>query len=88
VPGRGPPASPGRRAVGRERAEGANRRKDEFLADLSHELRTPLNSILGWIDLLRGGGLDREETAAALDTIERNARLQRQLIADILDVSG
>ena len=71
----------------RERAEGANRRKDEFLADLSHELRTPLNSILGWIDLLRGGELDREETAAALDTIERNARLQRQLIADILDVS-
>src|SRR5262245_15396288 len=71
----------------RERAEGANLRKDEFLATLSHELRTPLNSILGWVDLLRGGELDGEETATALDTIERNARLQRRLIGDLLDLS-
>jgi PAS domain S-box-containing protein len=76
-----------REQLAREQAESANRQKDEFLATLSHELRTPLNSILGWIDLLRTGELDVAETAEALDTIERNAQRQRQLIADILDVS-
>jgi PAS domain S-box-containing protein len=76
-----------REQAAREQAEDANRQKDEFLATLSHELRTPLNSILGWIDLLRTGELDLHETAEALDTIERNAQRQRQLIADILDVS-
>ena len=76
-----------RSQTAREQAEDANRQKDEFLATLSHELRTPLNSILGWIDLLRTGELDLHETAEALDTIERNAQRQRQLIADILDVS-
>jgi PAS domain S-box-containing protein len=76
-----------REQAAREQAEEANRQKDEFLATLSHELRTPLNSILGWIDLLRTGELDLHETAEALDTIERNAQRQRQLIADILDVS-
>ncbi|UBF25343.1 PAS domain S-box protein [Kovacikia minuta CCNUW1] len=65
----------------------ANRMKDEFLAVLSHELRTPLNSMLGWSRLLRSRQLDAETTARALETIERNARLQTQLIEDILDVS-
>lgn len=65
----------------------ANRMKDEFLAVLSHELRTPLNSMLGWSRLLRLRQLDSEMTARALETIERNARLQAQLIEDILDVS-
>jgi PAS domain S-box-containing protein len=65
----------------------ANRMKDEFLAVLSHELRTPLNSMLGWSRLLRTRQLDTATTARALETIERNARLQTQLIEDILDVS-
>jgi signal transduction histidine kinase len=69
----------------REEAEAANRTKDEFLAVLSHELRTPLNPILGWSNLLRNGRLDAEKTAFALETIERNARLQTQLIEDLLD---
>ena len=72
----------------RAEAERANERKDEFLATLSHELRTPLNAILGWAQVLR------RRTAAAspdiqqgLDTIERNARIQTQLIEDLLDMS-
>jgi PAS domain S-box-containing protein len=71
----------------REEAEAANRIKDEFLAVLSHELRSPLNPILGWSKLLRTGRLDATKTAHALETIERNAKLQTQLIEDLLDVS-
>ncbi len=71
----------------RSAAEAANRVKDEFLAVLSHELRTPLNPILGWSKLLRGGKLDAVKTDYALETIERNAKLQTQLIEDLLDVS-
>lgn len=65
----------------------ANRLKDEFLATVSHELRTPLTAILGWIHLLRSGNLDEASAQRALQTIERNARSQKQLIEDILDVS-
>ncbi|HEY9872100.1 MAG TPA: response regulator [Candidatus Obscuribacterales bacterium] len=71
----------------RRQAEAANRMKDEFLATLSHELRTPLNSMLGWAKLLRTRKFDEITTARALETIERNAKLQAQLIEDILDVS-
>jgi PAS domain S-box-containing protein len=76
-----------REQAARQEAETANRMKDEFLATLSHELRTPLNSILGWARLLRTRNLDQNTTARALETIERNAKLQAQLIEDILDVS-
>jgi PAS domain S-box-containing protein len=68
-------------------AEGANRAKDEFLATLSHELRTPLTAMLGWVRMLRSGRLNGEQTTAALEVIERNTRLQAQLINDLLDVS-
>jgi PAS domain S-box-containing protein len=71
----------------RAEAEAANRMKDEFLATLSHELRTPLTAILGWIQLLRTGTLNEAKRAHALDTIESSAKLQAQLVADILDVS-
>ena len=71
----------------REEAERVNRIKDEFLAVLSHELRSPLNPILGWAKLLQGRKLDEQATQRALETIERNAKLQTQLIEDLLDVS-
>jgi signal transduction histidine kinase len=68
-------------------AQEANRMKDEFLAVLSHELRTPINAILGWAQLLRTRQLNEGTTAKALETIERNARMQTQMIEDLLDVS-
>ncbi|MEH1927416.1 PAS domain S-box protein [Nostoc sp.] len=71
----------------RAQAETANRIKDEFLAVLSHELRTPLNPILGWAKLLRTRKFDEATRIRALETIERNAKLQTQLIGDLLDVS-
>jgi signal transduction histidine kinase len=71
----------------RRQAESANRLKDEFLATLSHELRAPLNAIMGWVHLLRAGGLDNATEQKAIDTISRNTELQARLIADILDVS-
>lgn len=71
----------------RAQAETANRIKDEFLAVLSHELRTPLNPILGWAKLLRTRKFDEATRVRALETIERNAKLQTQLIGDLLDVS-
>ncbi|HEX8073167.1 MAG TPA: ATP-binding protein [Pyrinomonadaceae bacterium] len=77
--------------VGEQRAradaEAANRTKDEFLATLSHELRTPLTSILGWANLMREGTLGAALHSQALEAIERNAQLQKQLIDDLLDVS-
>lgn len=71
----------------RAQAEEANRLKDEFLASLSHELRTPMHAMLGWIQLLTSGHLNEAEHRRALATIERNARLQNQLISELLDVS-
>jgi PAS domain S-box-containing protein len=76
-----------RERVAREQAEAANRIKDEFLAVLSHELRSPLNPILGWTKLLRSRKFDEKAADRALETIERNAKLQTQLIEDLLDVS-
>jgi signal transduction histidine kinase len=71
----------------RAEAEHANRIKDEFLATLSHELRTPLQAIIGWAQLLKIGHLSAEDTASAVDVIERNAQAQAQMIADLLDIS-
>ena len=76
-----------REQVLRVEAEELSRLKDEFLATMSHELRTPLNAIFGWITLLRGRRLDGPTVERALETIERNARAQKRLIEDLLDVS-
>ena len=69
------------------RAAEASRFKDEFLATLSHELRTPLNAMIGWIQMLRLHRDDNGLRERALDVIERNARAQTQIVADLLDVS-
>lgn len=71
----------------RERSEQNNRMKDEFLASLSHELRTPINAVLGWTQLIQRKVLSEADHDKAIDTIERNARLQAQMIADLLDMS-
>jgi PAS domain S-box-containing protein len=68
-------------------AREANRLKDEFLATVSHELRTPLTSIMGWLRMLRAGSLNEEQSARALETIERNTYAQTQIIEDLLDIS-
>jgi PAS domain S-box-containing protein len=68
-------------------AREASRAKDQFLATLSHELRTPLNAVVGWAHMLRSGKLDPATTERAIDSIDRNARAQSQLISDILDIS-
>lgn len=73
--------------LARAAAEETNRIKDEFLATLSHELRTPLTAVLGWTKLLRERELDEKTSLHALDIIERNAKAQKQLIEEILDVS-
>jgi PAS domain S-box-containing protein len=71
----------------RAEAENLNRLKDEFLSTVSHELRTPLNAILGWSQILRTNRVDEATMNRALETIERNARSQAQLIDDLLDIS-
>jgi signal transduction histidine kinase/CheY-like chemotaxis protein len=76
-----------REQAARAEAEAANRVKDEFLSTLSHELRTPLTSIIGWTSLMRAGQVRGEVQAQALETIERNARIQSRLIDDLLDLS-
>jgi PAS domain S-box-containing protein len=76
-----------REQIARQQAEEANRMKDEFLAIVSHELRTPLNAILGWSRLLITKKFDPAGVTRALQTIERSARSQAQLIEDILDIS-
>jgi signal transduction histidine kinase/ActR/RegA family two-component response regulator len=68
-------------------AREVNRAKDEFLATLSHELRTPLTAMLGWVRMLQSGTLDPATTERALQVIDRNTKLQAQLIDDLLDVS-
>jgi PAS domain S-box-containing protein len=71
----------------RETAEAANRAKDVFLATVSHELRTPLSPIMTWTRILRDRTLDETRVRRALDTIDRCARAQAQLVEDLLDVS-
>jgi PAS domain S-box-containing protein len=71
----------------RSEAERVNRMKDEFLATLSHELRTPLNAVVGWATTLRAGNPRSRDLAQGLEAIERNARVQAQIIDDLLDMS-
>jgi signal transduction histidine kinase len=76
-----------RERAARDEAERANRLKDEFLAALSHELRTPLNAIMGWVWQLRRSPMDEQRRDRALDSVERNTKLQAKLINDLLDVA-
>ncbi len=76
-----------RAQAARAEAEAANRSKDQFLATLSHELRTPLNAVYGWARMLGAGSLDAAGATRAVEVIERSARVQVQMIDDLLDTS-
>ena len=76
-----------RESQARAQAEEASRLKEEFLATVSHELRTPLNAVVGWSRLLRGGQLGPSGSDHAIEIIERNALMQKQIVEDLLDVS-
>ncbi len=76
-----------RERAARADAEEASRDKDRFLVFVSHELKTPLGVVLDWLHLLRTGKLRDDQIPAALETIERNTRLQAKLVADLLDVA-
>jgi len=76
-----------REQAARQDAESATKAKDRFLATVSHELRTPLTPILGWSRILREKPLSASHAGHALESIERNARMQAQLIDDLLDFS-
>jgi signal transduction histidine kinase len=76
-----------REKLAAQRAEDANRAKDEFLSIVSHELRTPLNAVVGWAHILSGAHGDSELVAKGLGVIRRNAEAQAKIIEDILDVS-
>ncbi len=76
-----------REQAARRAAESLSRAKDEFVATVSHELRTPLNAIFGWVAMLKMTALDQAGRDKALDVIERNTRVQAQLIEDLLDMA-
>jgi signal transduction histidine kinase/CheY-like chemotaxis protein len=76
-----------RETEARAEAEESNRLKDEFLATVSHELRTPLTAILGWARMLDSETLDDDQKRRAIQTIQRNAKAQAEIVDDILDVS-
>lgn len=76
-----------REKLAREEAERANRAKDDFLATLSHELRSPLTAIVGWTEVARMQSSEHPEIQNSVQVIARNAKLQAQLISDLLDVS-
>ena len=76
-----------REHAARRTAESMSRAKDEFVATVSHELRTPLNAIFGWVAMLKMGALDAAGQVKALDVIDRNTRVQAQLIEDLLDMA-
>ena len=76
-----------REQAARRAAESLSRAKDEFVATVSHELRTPLNAIFGWVAMLKIGSLDETGRSKALEVIERNTRVQAQLIEDLLDMA-
>src|SRR5262249_48612733 len=72
----------------RDELEEINRVKDQFIAMVSHELRTPLTSIVGWTSIIRQKRLEGSMLEMALATIERNAKVQIQLVEDLLDISS
>lgn len=76
-----------RERAARAAAEAASQMKDEFLATISHDLRTPLTAILLWSRILRGGQIGEKDREEAIETIERSANAQSDMIEDLLDIT-
>ena len=70
-----------------QEARQANQAKDDFFAAVTHELRTPMTAIIGWARLLKAENLESPDAVEAVDAITSSAKLQAQLVDDLLDVS-
>jgi len=68
-------------------ARTANKRKDEFIANMSHEMRTPMNVILGLGDVLLNTSPLTEKQKLCLNTLHGSATSLLDLINDLLDIA-
>lgn len=70
-----------------EKAQESDRLKSAFLANMSHEIRTPMNGILGFTELLKEGGLDKEDQEKYINIIEGSGQRLLNIINDLIDIS-
>lgn len=62
--------------------------RSDFVSNVSHELKTPLTSIKGFVDTLKGGAIENQQTAVRfLDIIDIESDRLYRLINDILLLS-